>query len=60
MTNECPYFNNCEKADEYRNGLEEEDKEKQLYFLEVCLKGGNEECIKKEKSLDKKLDIEDN
>ncbi len=55
MTNECPYFNNCEKADEYRNGLEDINKRELQYFLTVCLDGGDLDCIKRQKSLDKRV-----
>ncbi len=55
MTNECSYFKKCDKASKYKSGLETRDKKELQYFLTVCLNGGDENCIKKQKSLDEKI-----
>ena len=56
MENSCEYFDKCKKISDYRQGLETEDKNKSNYLLTVCLDGGNDTCIEKQKSLDEKLE----
>jgi len=56
MDNKCEYFDSCKQATKYHKGLEGENKKELNYFLTVCLNRGDENCINKQKSLDKKLE----
>ena len=56
MNKECEYFEKCKKISDYREGLNQEDKRKQNYFLTVCSNEGSDICISKQKALDRKLE----
>jgi len=59
MSNKCKEYKTCDFTLDYRQGLEGVDKNSLQYIFSVCLNGGKEDCIHKQKSLDEKLEEEE-
>ncbi len=59
MSNKCKEYETCDFTLDYRQGLESPDKNYSQHILTVCLDGGNDTCIEKQKSLDEKLEEEE-
>ena len=55
MVKECEYFYKCKQVSNYRNKLKQKDKKPLDYVINTCLKGGDDLCIKEQKSLDRKI-----
>ncbi len=56
MTKNCEHYNKCDQISDHRQGLEQEDGEKQTYFFTVCTQEGSDVCMAKQKSLEKELE----